>query len=446
MLLRFSVSNFKSYKDTQVFSMIAGKYKKHKEHVIDIHGRRVLKGSFFFGANAAGKSNLIEAIRFAQRIIVDGLNNNSLINKHFRIDDNYAEKPGVFQFDIYANGHFYSYGFAISYYDSKIEEEWLYLCDSEDIAIFERSLENGKTIVKTEYDFSEKLQRQSFQIFSDNVPENKMLLLEISERRLIENEDFFAFRDVMQWIKNILIITPDIKIQDVLRLYSDEYDLARLLNEFDTGIEDISLGEEKMEDILEFLPERIRLDIFQKVEIALNSANGKVPKVNVEVAGKYYRLEKINNQIYAKQLMMNHGNKKDLFELSDESDGTQRLFDLLPVYSVGKTPCLILVDELDRSFHTKLVIKFIQGFYEKTYGINSQLIASVHDSNVMDLDLLRQDEIWFVERQPDHSTKIYSLNKYKERFDKKVAKDYLLGRYGAIPCFTQLETTKEVGE
>lgn len=61
----------------------------------------------------------------------------------------------------------------------------------------------------------------------------------------------------------------------------------------------------------------------------------------------------------------------------------------------------------------------------------------MHDSNVMDLDLLRQDEIWFVERQNDHSSKLYSFNKFKERFDRKIAKEYLLGRYGAIPCFGQ---------
>ena len=74
-------------------------------------------------------------------------------------------------------------------------------------------------------------------------------------------------------------------------------------------------------------------------------------------------------------------------------------------------------------------------FFEKTVGATTQLIATVHDSNVMNLNLLRQDEIWFVERKEDHSSEIYSLNKFQERFDRAVAKDYLLGRYGAVPNF-----------
>ena len=64
-----------------------------------------------------------------------------------------------------------------------------------------------------------------------------------------------------------------------------------------------------------------------------------------------------------------------------------------------------------------------------------QLIATTHDTNLLDLDLLRQDEIWFVERQIDNSSQIYSLSKYKERFDKKIDKEYLLGRYGGVPIF-----------
>ena len=451
MLIRFSLSNFKSFKDTQIFSMVAGKYTKHKNHIIEINNKRILKGSFIFGANAAGKSIFIEAIKFAQRLVTRGLNSTSLISKHFRIDNSYVNQPGVFQFDIYTNGHFYSYGFAISYVKATVEEEWLYLCDSNETAIFERSIEDGETVIKSNYNFAKETQ-QSFKIFSENVPNNKMLLLEISERKLIENEDFFAFRDVMQWFKSIIIITPESKINNTIELYSnnaDEYNLSKLLSEFDTGIEDICVGEEKVEEAFDFLPEKIKKEIIQNVGKAFtleNSSKEKPTEVQVDFGGNYYGMSIKNNQIFATLLMMNHGNSEDLFKLSDESDGTKRLFDILPVYNAGMTPCLILIDELDRSFHTRLIVKFIRGFYEKTSNVESQLIASVHDSNVMDLELLRQDEIWFVERQSDHSSQMYSLNKFKERYDKKVAKDYLLGRYGAIPCFSQSDTEEEAKE
>ena len=87
--------------------------------------------------------------------------------------------------------------------------------------------------------------------------------------------------------------------------------------------------------------------------------------------------------------------------------------------------------------HTKLTKRFLEIFYELTSTTNAQIIATTHDSNLLDQDLIRQDEIWFVERQDDHSSKIYSLNMFKERFDKKIDKEYLLGRYGAIPLFNE---------
>lgn len=449
MLVRFSVENFMSYKDRQVFSMIAGKQTKHKDHIFNANGKRVLKGSFFFGANAAGKSNLFKAIRFARDIALRGLRRNILTNMHFRIDEAYAGKPGIFQFDIFTNGHFYSYGFSISYQHAKIEEEWLYLCDSSDLAIFERSMENDQMVITTDFKFSNENQRQSFHVFSENVSDDKLFLSEIAERKLIEHPDFFAYRDVMKWLKDLMIILPNSKYRDKISLLTKgnhEDDLVKILQEFDTGIEGITLGEESMEETLDFLPEKVKAELIQDIETSFHEVDpnhGTPKEINVEIAGRFLRFLKKENTIYASQLMMDHGNKDDPFELADESDGTQRLFDLIPVYRAGKTPRVILVDELDRSFHTKLVIRFIQKFFYTTCGIGSQLIASVHDSNVMDLDILRQDEIWFVERQEDHSTKIFSLNKFQARFDKKVSKDYLLGRYGAIPCFSQIEDLDE---
>ena len=114
-----------------------------------------------------------------------------------------------------------------------------------------------------------------------------------------------------------------------------------------------------------------------------------------------------------------------MFEYTDESDGTKRLFDLVPIlYDVGKDS-VILIDEIDRSLHTKLSQKFLEMFYENNEDNTCQLIATTHDSNLLDLDLVRQDEIWFVERDESHASQLYSLNKFKERFDKKIDKEYL---------------------
>lgn len=440
VLVRFAVENFMSYKERQIFSMVAGKQTKHKNHVIEIQGKRLLRGSFLWGANAAGKSNLFSAIQFAKNIVQVGVQRGDLTNKHFRIEEGYVDKPGVFQFDIATNGHLYSYGFAISYRSATIVEEWLYLCDSSEKIIFERSIENGRMVINKDVEFKDSANEQVFTIFAENVPDEKLLLSEISERKLIEMDDFFPYRDVRDWFENLMILTPKTR-----RISSDDLleEEQKVFRDFDTGIVNINLKREKMEDVLDFLPHTIKEDLMSDIEQSFASDEKKGKKSNVSrivrIGGKSFKFQKKDNQIYVAQRVMDHGNPKDLFQLSDESDGTQRLFDLVPLYREGKQNHVIFVDELDRSFHTKLVQKYIEQFYSMTEGAESQLIASVHDSNVMDLNLLRQDEIWFVERQKDHSTQIYSLNRFQERYDKKVSKDYLLGRYGAIPCFSQID-------
>ena len=179
----------------------------------------------------------------------------------------------------------------------------------------------------------------------------------------------------------------------------------------------------------------IKNDVIHDIQEGFDEDNKKATTVDVTIIGKRFSFTKKDGVIVGSQLTMNHGNPTDLFELDDESDGTRRLFDLIPLYRKGKENYVIFVDEIDRSFHTKLTLEFLQKFFEKTEGIKSQIIVTLHDSNVMNLNIFRQDEIWFVERKEDHSSEIYSLNKFKERFDHSVAKDYLLGRYGAVPNF-----------
>ena len=144
-----------------------------------------------------------------------------------------------------------------------------------------------------------------------------------------------------------------------------------------------------------------------------------------------------NGDLIASKVFTNHGNNDDLFEYYDESDGTQRLFDLIPIFQNVLNNSVILIDEIDRSLHTKAVQEFINYFYAVAIHSESQLIVTTHDSNILDLDFIRQDEIWFIERQRNHSSKLYSLNQFRERFDKRIEKEYLLGRYGAIPVFRQ---------
>ncbi len=431
MLVRFSVKNYKSFKDLTTFSMVAGKHTRHKNHVFIAEDKRLLKGSVIYGANASGKTNLIRAIQFGRNVALKGLKEINISDLFYRIDKRSFSKPGIFQYDFYSNGNFYSYGFALSYEKQIIISEWLYIQNDEnEICVFER---NHGEKMKTTFKFT-KQNKHRFEIYGDDVDDKNTFLCDMIRKKVNKESEFKAFFDVGSWLSNLIFIFPQTKLNsnEYYNSLESQFELERLLKYFDTGIERVSGREVEAEKALSFLDERNREEILSDIFELLNTDKKSV--VSASIFGKRFSFKMKKEKIYASLLFMNHGNELDLFDFNDESDGTKRLFDLIPLFSKGKTDCVIFVDELDRSFHTKLTIEFIRTFYEKTKNSPSQLIATLHDENVMDLNLLRQDEIWFVERK-EHCSRLYPLSEFKERFDKIISKEYIQGRYGAIPYF-----------
>jgi AAA15 family ATPase/GTPase len=146
-----------------------------------------------------------------------------------------------------------------------------------------------------------------------------------------------------------------------------------------------------------------------------------------------------NNELKIQKLGLIHSSEvDDVFELQDESDGTKRLFDLIPLIAKFNDDYTIVIDEFDRSFHPNLTKTFFELFY-KVQNSKSQLIVTTHESTLLDLTLLRRDEIWFTEKDKSGASKLFTLNQFKERYDKKIEKAYLSGRYGAIPIFQDFD-------
>ena len=147
-----------------------------------------------------------------------------------------------------------------------------------------------------------------------------------------------------------------------------------------------------------------------------------------------------------KKLLFQHGEDETLYEFGEESDGTQRLIELLDIILNESKDMVFIIDELDRSFHPQMTRKFVETFLKRTEKKNTQLIITTHESNLMDLSLLRRDEIWFAEKENDNSTRLYTLEKFKIRYDKVINKDYLAGRYGAVPVFKDFDYLWGEGE
>jgi len=446
MLLRFYVENFLSFKGKNVFSMVAGKFTRHNDHVATVDGKKILKGGFIFGANAGGKTNFVRAIDFARKIVVEGLASVSCEKKHFRIEDVYKDKPGVFQFDIYSCGSFYSYGFAISYNDVSIKEEWLYkINNGEDKCIFLRQNEGKVALFTSDLNFNNSEDKDRFKVYSEAIKDNKMkqtlFLTDIILHSPENNIQYKAFRDVKKWFDNLTVIFPGSKFQGYPELLKDsnvKKIFENLLKYFDTGILNIGFEEEDFDKVFRDMPHNVIESFKADIINALLKNNDKRDSILLMQNGEsLIQIKYFEGKLLAKIIVSNHGNTKDLFRLIDESDGTKRLFDLIPLFLRIRQNGVIIVDELDRSLHTMLTKEFINYFYKQDYESKAQLIATTHDSNILDLDFLRQDEIWFVDREHDHGSKMYSLDRFKARFDKKIEKDYLLGRYGAIPIFYQ---------
>ncbi|MBQ9367162.1 MAG: AAA family ATPase [Victivallales bacterium] len=448
MLLRFICENFKSFRDETEFSMAASKITRHAGHVALCNGKRILRGAFIFGANAGGKSNFVKAIDFARRVVVDGLERTNCDRMNFLLSPSGKEnKVGRFQFDIFTNGRFYSYGFAIDYSAVEIVGEWLVSMEtpSNETYLFSRMKdETGNTVIETDYNYQGE-EKKRFDVYKEDIKKSGMrrtLFLSDVAKRSSNAEDFSSrFLDVFLWFQRLLVLFPETRFNGIPSFVHD--DSSRLqysewLNHFDTGIDSLLAQDVSIDKCWEYIPsdirENVKTDIFRML-----SLNQEPSAIALNCRGSYYCFYTTSEGIKVKKIVAVHGRNDIPFEREDESDGTQRLFDLLPFIPLLRKNGVAIIDELDRSLHTKATLEFIRLFYGDEANSNSQLIATTHDGELLDLDHVRQDEIWFVERNNEKCSSLYSLSKFKTRFDKDIKKDYLLGRYGALPIFGEIQ-------
>ncbi|MBR2109323.1 MAG: ATP-binding protein [Ruminococcus sp.] len=458
MLIGFSMSNFKSFDHQQSISLQASRISRHKDHIAEIAEKKILKSGLIFGANAGGKSNLIEAVAFSRSIILHGLNRTDTNKKYFRIKQEANKEPGVFEYRIIANNTEYSYGFAFSYITKEFLSEWLIkISGDKETVLYERGIdENGHStatsdIFENNNDNKESVSRLRVYLedFGESISDalkKKTILSDIALRNSIKTGFFKDISDVFKWFEDLIVIFPESEFGDlngIMNVNQIKDYFTKILRLFDTGIESIDgkFLELDLDKLFSEIPREQAEKL--KIDIANKTNNNQIITMNFNDQMFVIRQNE-NGEIVYRKMMLNHGNPDDLFEYSDESDGTQRLFDLIPIYLAEKQNRVILIDEIDRSLHTILTRKFWELYFALSKGNRSQLIATTHDSNLLDLELFRQDEIWFVERKKDHSSIIYSLNKFKERFDKKIEKEYLIGRYGAIPILDNIDSLEEV--
>lgn len=459
MLIRFNVKNFLSFSErednkTEEFSMIAGKVRSKREHIYNNGKLKMLKFAAVYGANASGKSNLVKAMEFMQRTVLVGLPEGHT-DKYCKISEDNKEKESYFEMEIILGEKYYAYGFEVILNQSKFVSEWLVelTADNKENLIFSRDIKNGAykfgSLVKTK-GLIDKLD-----VYAEDIQEDSsVLLLSImnkNKKTLYQQyEGASVFQDVYQWIRKGLDINyPDRPISDYSYMAETENieEICRFISAFGTGITGFKMVEVPVEKVLGHLPKRIRDDLVSNIEKKVVKMKNDEEESKFGIVMRSNRdffildIDKEDN-IVCRTIKFSHGKENILFNLSEESDGTVRILDLLEVLLAGEGKTYV-IDELDRCLHPSLTYKFVDTFLQLAAQKNIQLIVTTHESRLLDFDLLRRDEIWFVNKRKTGESDIYSLEEYNARFDQKIDKAYLEGRYGGVPVFSIVFPMKE---
>ncbi|MFC9711044.1 ATP/GTP-binding protein [Paenibacillus sp. NPDC056933] len=444
MIVRFSVENFKSFCDKQELTMIpAKKIKKNKEHVVSFDKVSLLRTATIYGANASGKSNLIEAMKFAKYVITNRVPLQA--NKMYcRVVSDGLNRDSTFEFEIFKNNKFYAYGFSMNLFDRIIKSEWLYeLVPGKDLQhmLFERETEIKRIELGDRIKLDE-MDRMKFKTYTLDFEDNNsgLFLKEMNRNKKIKNGSSLEFfKDVFEWFEEDLVtIFPDQPITDFEYFYGDDGNqkINQIIDLFDTGISKVKIEEISLSDLKSKLPSKLLEEVLTSFKNKLeNSDHNKNAMMSLRTRNAFYNIKGVpGEEPIITTIMLEHGAQSfSDFEFDEESDGTRRLFDLLDILISNKKNKVYVIDELERSLHPKLTYKFIELFFEILKNNHTQLIFTTHESTIMDQNLLRRDEIWFVERNKDNISHLYSLDRFKERYDKKLSKNYLDGRYGGIP-------------
>lgn len=444
MLVNITVENFKSFDKKEELSMISSsKIQENKSHRIKIKQTNLLKNAVIYGANASGKSNLVKSLEFIKTVIMEGLPLES-VNNYCRNKDSNKDRESVFELQFTVGDKFYAYGFAAVLSKRKIIEEWLYelMQDGNANNLFSRDggnmpkLGDGIRVSSAE--------KNRFNVYAEDFMGNEtgLFLTEMNRgKRYEDNSKFIFFKKVFEWlINNIIIINPDRGISSDEVYYTKESldTVSKLIETFDTGVNEINTKEITLEELSKMIPKDVMLNIFDSIKLKMQLENLKKMQMTWRIGEGFFNIRiRENSEPEITTIVLKHG--KSIFDFSEESDGTKRLIDLIYMLMIKQDDIVFVVDELERSLHTKLTEHFIEMFMESHKEERIQLIFTTHENAIMDKKIFRRDEIWFIERDNNNVSVIYSLDKFKERYDKKLSKAYLEGRYGAIPVFKQFQ-------
>jgi AAA15 family ATPase/GTPase len=413
VLLQFSFKNFKSFKDETTIDFTATKITEYSNHVVQVGNEKVLPIAAIYGANASGKSNVHEAFRYMSTYVVSsfayGGDEHSAKGKldfygpspfHFDADSQNAESSFEVHFiDSEENGaKTYNYGFTVD--EDGINEEWL--------------------------NYKSKSSRGDYRRIFYRKKDNDLDLPGI------EAKSHKNIKIALE--KETLVVSLGAKLKISKLRFIRDWFISNEFADFGRPIEDYFLSEQLPEGFVESKEVQAKVvEFFAAFDPSIIGFEVETLEHSEDSKQRYVRIDAIHKMVGTE--------KTASIPLKMESAGTLKMFALYPIlHSVLSNGSVLFVDELNARLHPLLVRTFVVTFLNPEINKhNAQLVFTSHDSWQLNSNLLRRDEVWFTEKTNEGVSTLYSLADFKEDDGAKIRKDenheknYLLGKYGAIP-------------
>jgi len=419
MLISFTVENYRSICEPITLSMEATGLTGHENTNIiktDKNNKPLLKSSVVYGANASGKSNIIKALSFMRFLVLTSAKESGGVDKikvdPFMLDSSSADKPLFFEILFIYNGVKYRYGFEVT--KDRIHTEWLFhKLDKRETKLFTR--ENDKLDISSKFTEG-KTWQELVEKSGLKLRENALFISLLGQ--IFGNSPNVISRHIISWFDSVGIIDG----------VNDKHLIPFSL---------LAYHEKKYGDRM------LKL---------LKAADLSIANIETEVKETTDDSEKSNSKNFDVAIRSLHKkyNSKDSAEvvfdfMSAESEGTKKFFGLSgPLLDIIDNGKLLIIDELDARIHPLLTRKIVKLFHSDANKHGAQLICVTHNTNILDKELLRRDQIWFTEKNHEEKTQLYSLAEFKKngkgiRASASLEKNYIQGRYGAIPFLGDFE-------
>jgi AAA15 family ATPase/GTPase len=413
MLIEFSVTNFQSIREKQTLSLVAGKgselLNSNTFEPDQPNCPRLLRSVVIYGPNGAGKSNFLKAFQFAQWFISNSATTTQEGQKipitPFKLDRNHKNHPSEFEIIFIQDNIRYQYGFSVN--ETRVVREWLLAYPhGKSQQWFERTYD--KKANEYEWSFSSKFKGEK-NLWRSSTRSNTLFL---STAVQLNSEQL---KPVFFWLSSkLIVIAGNAYLNPALtfELFQKEEGkekLVRFMKAADISIEKFELQEDEMPQ--PFFPPSAGLDVRQ---------SHRPPP-------KQFRILTWHKMTDSKEFVA--------LNLEEESAGTIKLFfqagGWLKALKEGAT---LVFDEMDNSLHPLIVRFLVNLFHDNDLNkLDAQLLLTTHDTSLLDDDIFRRDQVWFIEKDLNSSSHLYSLLDFSPRKDEALEKGYLKGRYGALP-------------